>query len=301
MKVKSRIIACAVAVALTGCVTSNSIPLTVIKGGAVVRDVTYDPVMLSGLMWTKDLQAGNFVTIQTTFPETAEAYAEFEAFVRVRYQAHAIGEDGREYVANSLFAGFEGCQPRYITIVEGLKEIKGDVKIVNLSTLLDRAYTAFGTEIPGFDPAKFQTDAAYRKEFVLREGTALNVVRPMTGMQRAFENWTIYTTQKGELITPLDEKKVDYLKRINPMYSGWEKFKGTARLAIPLPPDAVMIAVSLMFDVIESQQAKSAGWDHGSVMRSRLHQGFNLKIFERLRAEGELSCMAAIAAQRNQR
>lgn len=286
-----------VALALAGCATSNAIRLTDGKGNQqkVVREIGIDPVMFAGLPWTKDLKEGNFVTVLGNFPQTPESYAEWDP-LRISYQAHAVGEDGREYVAHALFAGYIQCQPRFFVFVEGLKEPMATVKVVTLSTLLDRAYTLDGQQIKGFEAGKFQSDAHYRKKFILREGMALNATQYIEGMDRAFDSWTVYNTKSGQIAVPLEPEKVKFLSGINPQYSYWEKFRGTTSGAVSL--DYISTSLNLTVELMFAGSAPSKGFDYEAVM-SRKQQGYNLAYMEALRDEGQRSCSAAMAAERS--
>lgn len=275
----------------TGCATTpNAIRLTDGQGNEakVVREMAIDPVMFSGLPWTDNFREANFVTVLAAFPQTPESYAEWDP-ARIRYQAHAVGADGREYPAYAVFAGYIACAPRYFVFVEGLKDPMADVKVVTLSTLLTHVYDLHGREL-SMDADKFQNDAAYRKEFVSREGTPLDAVRPIRGMSRAFKGWSVYRTKAGEIVTPLDAEKVKYLAGINPQYSYWEKVTGTAHIAVS--PDYVSTAIGVVFDLISAGQAKAHGFDYGS-MQPRANQGHNIAILQALRDAGQRSCVVS--------
>ncbi len=276
---------------LSGCATApNTIRLSDGQGEKVqvVREMAIDPVMFSGLPWTDDLQSGRFVTVMGTFPQTPESYAEWDP-LRIRYQAHAIGADGKEYVAHAVFAGYIACVPRFFVFVEGLQEPLADVKAITLSTLLSRAYDLHGHEV-AFDAAKFQSDAAYRREVIGRDGTPLAAVRPVRGMRQAFDGWSVYDTKAGRIVTPLDTEKVKYLAGINPQYSYWEKVTGTTRAAVS--PDYISTAIGAVFDLISAGQAKSHGFDSGSV-QSRSRQGYNIAALQALRDAGQKSCVVS--------
>lgn len=284
-----------VAFALVGCATPNTIRLTDGKGSkeAVVREVGIDPVMLTGLPWSENLKQGNFVTVLGNFPLSPESWAEWDP-LRIRYQAHAIGADGREYTAHALFAGYIECAPRLFVFVEGLKNPDADVKVVTLSTLLDRAYALDGKQIANFEVGKFQSDALYRKEMILREGTALNTSRHIGGMEEAFGNWSVYETKSGQIATPLEPEKIKFLSGINPQYSYWEKVVGTTSASISI--DYISTTVGIIFDLISAGSAKSQGFDYNSVM-TRQQQGYNVAFLEALRDEGSRSCIMARVAK----
>lgn len=278
------------ALLVSGCATApNAIRLTDGEGQKekVVRSMGIDPVMFSGLPWTDDLRAGRFVTLLASFPATPEAWAEWDP-LRIRYQAHAVGTDGREYPAYAVFAGYIGCTPRYFVFVEGLQKPDAGVKVVTFSTLLDRAYDLRGREVK-FDATKFRKDASYRKEFVQSEGTATDAVRSVQGMRRAFDGWSVYDTKSGQIVTPLDGPQVKYLAGTNPQYSYWEKVTGSARVSVSA--DYVSTAVGIVFDLVSAGSVKAQGFDYGSVM-SRSRQGYNLAVLESLRQAGEKSCRA---------
>ena len=286
-----------VALLVTGCATApNAIRLTDGEGkeAKVVRSMGIDPVMFSGLPWTDALKNGNFVTVLGVFPGTPESYAEWDP-LRIRYQAHAVGASGREYAAYAVFAGFINCVPRYFVVVEGLQEPLADVKAITLSTLLTRAYDLQGKEVK-VDAAKLQNSAAYRRELIEREGTSLAAVRPIQGMRRAFDNWSVYDTKSGRIATPLDEAKVKYLSGINPQYSYWEKVTGSAIASVS--PDYVSTSVGIVFDLIAATKVKAQGFDYESVM-SRSQQGYNLAVLEALRQAGEKSCRIAEMKERS--
>ena len=285
-----------VALLLVGCATApNVIHLT--DGGAgqqVVRTFQLDPVMLSGLSWSDDLKRGNFVTVLGKFPTTAASYAEWDP-LRIRYQAHAVSADGTEYTAQAVFAGLPPCAtaPVLFIFVEGLQKPEAEVKVITLSTLVDRAYTPDGQEIKGFEPARFQTSAMYRKEFALQNGMALTALRQVGDMSRVFANWSLYKTPGGVIITPLDQTQVKYLSGINPQYGYWEKLLGTARGSVQM--DLVATAIGVGFDVISAASAPSKGFDAASVL-SRQQQGYNMAVLEGMRTKSAQACEAAKTA-----
>ncbi len=282
------------ALVLTGCATPNTIRLTDGKESkTVIREVGIDPVMLTGLPWSDNLQQGNFVTVLGNFPPSPESWAEWDP-LRIRYQAHAIGADGREYVAHALFAGYIECVPRLFVFVEGLQNPDTDVKVVILSTLLDRAYTLEGKQIEKFDAGAFQSDASYRKEMILRGGTVLKTTRHIGGMEEAFGNWSVYNTKSGLIATPLQPEQIKFLAGINPQYSYWEKVVGTTGAAVSI--DYISTTVGIVFDLISAGSAKSQGFDYNSVM-SRQQQGYNVAFLEALRDEGSRNCLMARIAK----
>jgi hypothetical protein len=211
---------------------------------------------------------------------------------RIRYQAHAVGKDGQEYIAHALFAGYIQCQPRFFVFVEGLKKPAAEVKGVTLSTLFDRAYTFAGQPIKGFDAGKFQSSAQYRQEFIQREGTALSDVRHIGGMEKAFGNWSVYKTKSGQIAVPLEPEKIKFLSGINPQYSYWEKVVGTTRGSVSL--DYISTTLGVVVELMTADSAPSKGFDYESTM-SRRQQGYNLAFMEVLREGGQRSCSAALS------
>lgn len=245
----------------------------------VVREMGVDPVMFSGIPFTENIRTGNFVAVLADFPQTAESYAEWDP-LRVRYQAHAVGSDGREYPAYALFAGFIGGTPRYIVIVEGVTERKDDIRILTFSTLLSKAYSLKAKPVEAFDAKKYKDSGSYRAEICAAGGTPLSESRLVTGMRDAIANWNVYRTKSGPLATPLSEQDVKYLAGINPQYGYWEKFTGTAKVGAS--PDYISSGVGLVMDFLRASGAKSTGFDYESV-QSRLRQGYNMTILEAMR------------------
>lgn len=279
------------ALLLAGCATTpNVIRLTDGQGTGikVVREVDIDPTMLTGLPWTEAVRKGQFIALYGNFPMTAESWAEWDP-LRIRYQAHAVGRDGREYTAHAVFAGYIECLPRLFVLVEGLESPTTEVKAIVLSTLLDRGYTLRGEEVSGFDAGKFQTDAKFRRELVWREGTPLSGIRPVTKLHESIlANWSVYNTKGGQIVSPLRVEQLKFLAGINPQYSYWEKVIGTARVGMSL--DYVGTSVGLALDLIMANQAKTVGFDHASFM-SRRRQGYNVLVLESLMREGIESCL----------
>src|SRR6185369_10453834 len=232
------------------------------------------------------------------FPQTQESYAEWDP-MRIRYQAHAVASNGTEYAAHSVFAGFPPCSqvPATIIFVEGMKMPTSEVRVITLSTLLDRAYAPDGKELKRFEAAKFQTSAAYRKEFILANGGQLSRLRQIVDVDQAFKGWHVYKTPSGEIITPLEPAKVKHLAGINPQYSYWEKVIGTTRGAVS--PDLIATAMGVGFDLLNATSAKSQGFDHAAAI-SRMQQGVNLAVMEGLRAQSAKACMEAKAASPQQ-
>lgn len=245
----------------------------------VVREMGVDPVMFSGIPFTENIRTGNFVAVLADFPQTAESYAEWDP-LRIRYQAHAVGNDGHEYPAYALFAGFIGAAPRYIVIVEGVTERKADIRILTFSTLLSKAYSLKAEQVAAFDAKKYKDFGSYRAEICAVAGTSLSEARLVTGMRDAIGNWHVYKTKSGPLATPLSESDVKYLAGINPRYGYWEKFTGTARVG--LSPDYVSSGIGLVMDFLRASGAESTGFDYESV-QPRLRQGYNMTILEAMR------------------
>lgn len=279
-----------VALLLAGCATTPMVlRLTDGDNQRVVRELPIDPVMFAGLPWNDTLARGNYFAVLGTFPETQAALAEWDP-LRVRHQAYASGADGTEYVAHALFAGFIACVPRYIILIEGLTRPETGVKVVTLSTLVDRAYTAQGEEIAGFKAGDFQSSASYRREFTQASGSEVTMLRPVPDMAQAIAGWSLYDTKLGRLATPLDPEQVKQLASINTQYQYWDKVQGTARGALSL--DYVGTALGVAFDLIDAREAPSRGFDHQSLI-SRAKLGYNWAVWAALRTHGSQSCQVA--------
>jgi len=268
-----------ISVLLGGCASMPNEVVLRSESSQVVRRIGVDPVSFSGLPLSEDIRSGRFVAVLADFPRTAESYAEWDP-LRIRYQAHAVGDDGREYPAHALFAGFIGGSPRYIVIVEGITERRSDIRVLTFSSLLTKAYSLKGEEVRPFDARRFKDSESYRAEVRIREGTSLDGCRAVTGMRDAIAGWNVYKTESGPLATPLSEEDVKYLSGMNPRYGYWEKFTGTARVG--LSPDYVSSTIGLVMDFLRASGAKSTGFDYDSV-QPRLRQGYNLVMLEAMR------------------
>ncbi|MEI7749568.1 MAG: hypothetical protein WCJ25_01035 [Candidatus Moraniibacteriota bacterium] len=263
---------------LGGCATSrpNSVDLRNEKSEIVCK-MTVDPVMLSGIPYTEDIRTGNFVAVLGDVPQVATWFSEFDA-LRIRYQAHAVGSDGREYPAYAIDAGFIGGARRYIVIVEGIKDRRSDIRVQTYSTLFAEAYSLKGERMEGFDEKKALNSERYRAQICATYGTPLSECRLVTGMRKAIGHWDVYKTPSGPLATPFSEQDVKYLAGINPQYGYWEKLTSSANLAVS-PLDYVSSTIGIAMDFIRAFGVKSVGLDYQSV-QSRQKQGINMMILE---------------------
>jgi len=267
----------ALLIILSGCATSrpNSVDLRNEKS-EIIRTLTIDPVELSGIPYTDNIRTGNFVAVLGDVPQVATWFSEFDA-LRIRYQAHAVGSDGREYPAYAIDAGYIGGARKYIVIVEGIKDRRSDIRVQTYSTLFSEAYSLKGVRMEGFDEKQALNSERYRAQICAEYGTKLSECRLVTGMQEAIGRWDVYKTKSGLLATPFSEKNMRYLAGINPQYGYWEKFTASATLSAS--PDYVSSTIGIAMDFIRAFGVESVGLDYKSV-QSRQKQGINMMILE---------------------
>ncbi|NTV54883.1 MAG: hypothetical protein HGA16_00055 [Candidatus Moranbacteria bacterium] len=245
------------------------------------RKEDFKPLAFAGVALTGEIKAGNFTCFSWNFPETPEALAEWDP-LRVSYQAHVVGADGKEYVSHALFAGIAGSYPapRYAGVVEGITSARPDLKGVTLSTKLQKAYTLSGVEIREFDPEKW-ADGEYRRAFVLRYGTPLSDT-PVTDLVKSeIAHWNVYQTTIGLVASPWDESQVRKLAEMNPRYSFFGKLVDVGNFRVSLSMIATASGAAL--DVLSAIGAKSTGFDYKS-QQSRIDQGYNLLVWNQLYA-----------------
>ena len=250
-----------------------------IGSSPVERKVEFRPLAFAGLELTDNIKSGNFVCFSWNYPETVEAFSEWDR-LRISFQAHVVGEDGSEYVTHALFAGVIGNipAPRYGGVVEGISGPRSDLKGVTLTTELDKAYTLLGKEIPEFDPEKWE-NGEYRRSFVLKYGTTLSETPVSELVKNEVMNWNVYETKIGLVASPWNEDQVRKLAVINPQDTFLQKLVGVGKFRIRLSPIAT--ASGAVLDVIGAIGAKSRNFGHKSV-QSREEQGYNMLCWTRL-------------------
>ena len=294
---KSIIVAAALAAtaltATSALAASKSIELK--DGKATVRTIGTAPRDLLGIPYTTNVHNGNTVTVMASYPSDARMMGEWHP-LRVVYSAHAMNVvTGQEYSAYALYAGFANCDdhPDLTVVIDGVKTLDPNIKVILLSTQADIAFNLVGKEVQGFNPKTFRASKAARAAIMAAQGTALGSTQAVSDMNEALGQWNVYPDAKK--VSPLSEEEATFLGTINPQYSLGQKFGGTFRGSIS--PDLVSTAFGLGFDVAGALFAKSKGFDFKSVL-TRQEMGAHMAVFQAQRNESLDTCRAYQVAGR---
>lgn len=258
--------------------------------------IGYDVMDSAGIYWSENMERGNYVAVAGLMPDTPEAWAEWDPLA-IATPVIGMAADGTIYQGRAFNGGYINCSPTPVlfVVLEGLTEIRPDVRVILLSRRLDRAYTLGGGNTTGFIPKKFRRDPVWRQEFILSQGTPLSAALPATNIMRElFPTWDSYSV-RGEsslLRTPYNPEQVRYLSGINPQYTFGEKFVGTAAVSISMDP--ISTGIGALFDILGAAMARPRGFDRRSTI-GREQYGTNLMMLDAMRDAGQQSCIATMA------
>lgn len=260
-----------IALVVTGCGTLGGNTVALATGEGSKQEVSIDPINFVGVQWTKEVSKRRFTAYLANFPPGL--FAEFHP-LRVRYNALVYGESGKEYQAQALYSGYAQCALRLTLIVEG----NPDEPLLGViaTTRYGKLYNLYGEPIRVETPEKLLSDASYRKETVLSNGTALKRLKTIpvlgtSGLASIFDAWsTVRVKGLLEQRTPLTEKSVRMIARENPELSFGEKIVGNGSFS--LMPSWFAVAVSAAQDVLVTTNISGKGWDEESALK-RGYQG----------------------------
>jgi len=198
---------------------------------------------------------------------------------RIRWNGIVVQENGKEFFAQFLFSSPDWSGNFLWTIiVDGYPE--STAKIVQISTLVEFVYDAFGYECPISNRDDFLKNESFRKEFVLNNGTKLSELQSVdknTFYREVLLQWNAWGTDKGKILSPLGLEEVQAIAAINPQYGFGQKLIADGRFSLSLDPIATSVSMGIDIFRSSSGAVPSTGWDYNSEFPNRRNMGL---IFE---------------------
>lgn len=232
------------------------------KGEVVEYDYFYDPFAMLGLLNTEVIETGAFSAYHVSFP--VELEAEWVARQRIMWPAwYASGNKEEKTSAVGM-----RCKPGggfTISVIVPQEVDEKGVKVILLSTRLERAYTLKGDRIPDFDPEAFRKRTEYRQAFIAKFGKEVSRYERDTELNLEVRNWTVYETPGGHMRSPWSLGVFRGVHRRSPRETLGQQFlDGSAMMLTPsIEGMAVSWAVDFARAVNRTAQGKCAGF-HGA-------------------------------------
>lgn len=235
-------------------------------------EMLIEPYQSLGVKLTPTIESGKATIVQGIFPEIL--FGEYFPG-RIRWNAWAVDENGREYFGQAVFCGI-GYSGEFIETLVFDEIPDKSAKTIVLSTAVEFGYDLSGNEVEIFRE-KFLKEPAYRKEFILSKGTKISDMRKVPDFLEIMKNWNRFQDlEKNEiLLSPIGEKELKEIAGINPRYGFSEKLIGSGRFAMVMDP--IGTGIGLALDVIRASGVPSTGWDYNSEIPSRRNMAFIVK------------------------
>lgn len=255
---KSFLLVLVLATVLTGCAHSGvkNAPMHFDKE----IDLTMRPDQALGVRVTPSLEKGEVTVIEAPMSDSqigAEMYPG-----RLSFPAWVVNSKGVEAFAQFLLTGNypDGTFTAFI-IIDGKLEDMKSAKFLPLSSKTEKVWNKEGEMIP-IDRIRFYDEASYRKELVEKYGITVGSRRLVRGFDSMVKSWNRYSTENGDIYSPLSQDDIKRAAKINPGYSPVERFVLRNRTVLSINPfQTVATAYITVFEAITK---KSKGWDAGS-------------------------------------
>lgn len=232
-----------------------------------------EPHETLGIEITDSIRQGNISVYRGVFPQIL--LGEYSPG-RIRWNGVVRQEsDGKEFFAQFLFSPPDVNRNIIWTIViDGSPD--ETAKVIQLSTALNFAYSAFGEEFSIAEPWNFLSDEdGYRAKFISKKGTPLSELRKIKAGKfywDILDKWNSWTTYNGQDIwSPLGEEEMKKISAINPQYNYFQKLIAKGRFM--LCADPIAITASAGIDFIAASESSSEGWEYTSEFSSRRNMG----------------------------
>ncbi|EKE16355.1 MAG: hypothetical protein ACD_11C00020G0060 [uncultured bacterium] len=265
---------------LSGCATTTGL-----KNGpeylGKALDLTVRPEQSLGVRVTPALENGNVTVFE--LPITDSQFGGEMYPGRIMFPGMVTNEKGEEFFAQSVLAGiYPSGELMSFVIVDGkLSDMRG-AKFLAVSSHTDYFWNEKGEAI-FFERQKFYEEKKYRDELILENGVPIGSRRMIKGFDKIVRSWNRYSTEFGDIYSPLGEEDIKRIARINPGYSPVEKLVLRNRAVISINP--VETIAKAFITLIEAKNGKSQGWDYTSELPTRQQMAAIVEFIGKFRLE----------------
>jgi hypothetical protein len=234
----------------------------VMENGKPVSFTMYPEDSL-GVRKTKALESGNVTVFANPMSDGqigGEAYPG-----RIDFPGVAVNEKNEITFGQSVMIGnYRTGEFKSYVIVDGEFSKWKNSKFLPLASFTEFGWDKFDNPIP-IDKQRFHEETAYVIEIANKYGIPLRERVFVKGFDEMVRSWNLYSTEHGEIYSPLSVKDIQEVARINPGYSPVEKLV-LRNVAVISTNPAQMVALASI-TVFKAMTGKNLGWDIGSLVR----------------------------------
>lgn len=243
-------------------------------------DLTMRPEQALGARVTPSLEKGEVTVIEAPMSDSQIGGEMYPG--RISFPVWAVNSKGEEAFGQCILTGNypDGSFMGFVIIDGKLADMKS-AKFLPLSSKTEYAWDKEGAAIP-IERIRFYDEASYRKELVQQHGTSVGSRRLVSGFDSMLKSWNRYSTENGDIYSPLSQDDIKRVAKINPGYSPVEKLILRNRTVLSINPFQTVATASIT--VFEAMTKKSQGWDIGSEV-SRTQMAMIVEFIGRFRKE----------------
>jgi hypothetical protein len=249
------------AVIFSGCTTPG------MKGGPMhfgkPAEFTMRPEKSLGATVTPDLENGNVTVIANPMSDGqfgGEAYPG-----RIAFPGVVTTDKGEVAFAQSILVGnYPSGEFMSFVIIDGKISDLKSAKFLPLSSFTQFAWDKFDNLFP-IEKDKFYDGTAYIIETANKYGILIGERKLVKGFDQIVRSWNRYSTEHGDIYSPLSQADIQEVAKINPGYSPVEKLILRNEAVISLNPYEMIAKASIT--IFKAMTGKTVGWDIGSMVR----------------------------------
>ncbi len=249
------VLAICFALPIFGCAHSEGIREAPLHFGKPLQLTTY-PELAVGIRVTPAIESGEVTIIDAPISDS-QIGGEMRAG-RISFPGWSVNSKGEEAFAQFVLAGnYRSGEFMSFVIIDGKFSDFKSAKFIPLSSRTDCTWSS-GKLVP-IDRIRFNDEKKYRAELVEKYGVAVGTRHLVKGFYSQVKSWNRYKTDYGEVYSPLGEDDMKRIARINPGYTGFQRFVLRNRMVISLNPVEMVAKASIT--LWETVKSPPKGWD----------------------------------------
>lgn len=240
---------------ILGCAHSEGIREAPLHFGKPLNLTTY-PELAVGIRVTPAIESGQVTIIDAPISDS-QIGGEMRAG-RISFPGWSVNSKGGEAFAQFVLVGnYRSGEFKSFVIIDGKFSDFRSAKFIPLSSRGDCTWSS-GQLVP-IDRIRFNDEKKYRAEVVEKYGVRVGSRHLVKGFYSQVKSWNRYMTDYGEVYSPLGEDDMKRIAKINPGYTGFQRFVLRNRMVISLNPIEMVAKASIT--LWETAKSPPKGWD----------------------------------------